>query len=134
MIRCLSCGRTKEDPPYYGSARCTPGYCQEQGINPGSEKHVLERKRLLHEAEQWPKPEGWRLNVFYNVGWRASLRGPDGASVSPIGDGLFGAFGRLSGQGPSVGAALRDAARSGHRQAVKVAAASKVYADAAASI
>lgn len=134
MKRCLSCGRTKEDPPYYGSARCTPGYCQEQGINPGSEKHVLERKRLLHEAEQWPKPEGWRVDVFYNLGWCACLRGPDGASVWPCRDGSFHASGRFSGEGPTVRAALVDAARAGYERATESAKAAKVYDDAAGSI
>ncbi len=136
MRRCLSCGRTPESKPYggEGAPRCRPTYCCEQGINPRARKHVAKRKHVRYEAEQWPRPKGWRLDVFYNLGWHAFLRGPDGANVAPLGSGGFGAYGKFHGTGETVRGALLAAATEGHQEVRRAAEAAKVYSDAAASI
>ncbi len=139
MRKCLSCGRTPESKPYGGieGQHCRPTYCYEQGINPRAEEHVRRRNRLRDEAQEWgPRPKDWRLDIFYNLRWHATLRGPAGAgfSVSPSMSGGFNAYGPFFGEGPTVREALRCAALAAYTEALRVAEAGKVYADAAASI
>lgn len=134
MRRCQSCGRTKDSKPYFEKP-CTASYCQEQGINPSAPDQVFLRMRKRYEAQQWARPKGWRVHVFYNLGWHACLRGPDRCSVWPSGvAGGFHVTGTFSGAGRTIKEALQDAARSAEREVARQAKAAKVYADAAESI